>query len=226
MHGLHKTWRCAVVSDTNTFRSRSSLRFGLHRFDLLVQQISLTGLRSGESGGQVNTLNSLCSSIHSWTIFAVWPGALSFWKRPQPWGNTVSMMGVLGLQQYLSGVMRQSNVPCRLAFFPLCIRVPYFPKVSNAKAPSHPHEENDLLPTVRRNSLFSGRFGIGDLCPLHPKKQNFISRQPYHSLSRHYLHLKILFMKTTNRIGKKAQLCRVQHPPDIWPRMHILRYQN
>ncbi len=52
------------------------------------------GLRSGEFGGQVNTSNLLlCSSNHSWTIFALWQGALSCWKRPQPPENTVCMKG-------------------------------------------------------------------------------------------------------------------------------------
>lgn len=44
-----------------------------------------TRLRSGQFGGQVNTLNSsLCSSNHSWTILALWQGSLSCWKSHPP----------------------------------------------------------------------------------------------------------------------------------------------
>ncbi len=43
--------------------------------------------------GNLEAKSKLCSSSHSWTIFALWQGALSCWKRPQPPGNTVSMKG-------------------------------------------------------------------------------------------------------------------------------------
>lgn len=59
-----------------------------------TSHICSIGLRSWEFGGQVNTLNSwLCSLNHSWTIFAVWQGTFSSWKRPRPSGKTISMKG-------------------------------------------------------------------------------------------------------------------------------------
>lgn len=35
----------------------------------------------------------LCSSNYSWTMLAVWQGALSCWKRPLPSGHTVAVKG-------------------------------------------------------------------------------------------------------------------------------------
>lgn len=35
----------------------------------------------------------LCFSNHSWTIFALWQGTSSCWKRPEASGNTISMKG-------------------------------------------------------------------------------------------------------------------------------------
>ena len=56
------------------------------------------GLRSEESGGQINTLNSsLCSSNHSWTIFAVWP--LSAEDRGQHWQSDRSAVSHPHTQQ-------------------------------------------------------------------------------------------------------------------------------
>ncbi len=77
-------------------------------------------LRSGESGGQGNILNSLsCSSTHSWTVFAVWQGVLSCWKKPLPSGNTIAMKGVylvcntlliVGICQ--SNIHMNARMPC------------------------------------------------------------------------------------------------------------------
>jgi len=81
-------WRCTVVSGTKILAAEfwsPVLRSGASMDQTCLFSTShrcLFGLRSGEFGGQVNT--SLCSSNHSWTIFALWQGTLSCWKRPIP----------------------------------------------------------------------------------------------------------------------------------------------
>ena len=92
---LHSTRGCTLAYSTKTLAADAA-RLGLHGSDWYVQHTHRfsIGLRSGEFGGQVN-INLLCSSNHSWTIFAWWHSALFRWKRPQPSGNTVSMKGFI-----------------------------------------------------------------------------------------------------------------------------------
>ena len=80
-------------------------------------------LRSVESGGQVNTSNLFFSSNQSWTMFALWHGTLSYWKRPQP-GKTVCMKGFTWSATMLRMVLRVKvtssiTLPLPACFLPM-----------------------------------------------------------------------------------------------------------
>ncbi len=104
MHrGMDSIWplnmSCGIWNQTISSRSFKSCKL---RGGASMDQICWSctshrcsiGLRAGKFGGQGNTLNSLsCSSHCPWTIFTVWQGTLSCWKRPLSSENTIAIKG-------------------------------------------------------------------------------------------------------------------------------------
>ncbi len=135
-------------------------------------------LRSGEFGGQGKTFNYLFLKP-SWTIVAVWQGALSCWKRPRPSGSTIAMRGCMLSATVLRWVI---HIKCNIhlnaktqAFqaencpehktASACILLPSLPLVNDAH--SHPPDlkENVIHQTRQPTSIAPwyspGTFGSG-----------------------------------------------------------------